>query len=297
MNTFRLDKELTREVIVSTAPMYVELLRELQSKGGWVRLPEKFEALFRRLNLDNYVVLFDDERYIGVCFAFFLMGQQGFKDFNAELEAMPPEEQAEAARTFLMELSDEENQQWMDDIFPDTPEQEAEVQARFQALSEEEKAEATKRGFWLGGFFFGWFYQHLALMLHGQKLTVLVAQAKAGDEDAFCKAVHIEPRLLKSHPYFQARYEQARDAQETDFLKRIGYRLANPGAPGKIRYPGLYVVFAMLETMGWLDEGFTHEEILDLCDAAGLDRWQNRIEDVGYLTKRLNEYRNRRKSL
>lgn len=292
----KLDKALTREIIVNVSPQYVELLRELQSKGGWVRLPEKFDALFRRLNFDNYVLLFDDEKSINICFVLFLMGQQGLKEFNADLETMTPEQQAEFAQEFIKELLDEKDWEWMDDIFPNTPEKEAEALARFQALDDDKKAESTKRAIYFWGFFFGWFYQYLALMLHGQKLTVLVAQAKAGNEDAFCKAIHIEPRLLKSHPFFRERYEQARENQETEFLKRIGYRLANPGAPGKIRYPGLYVVFAILDAAGWLDGGFNHEELLDICDEAGLDRYQNRIEDTNYLTKRLIEYRKTQKS-
>jgi len=43
--------------------------------------------------------------------------------------------------------------------------------------------------------------------------------------------------------------------------------------------------------MAGLDGGFTHDQILDMCDEAGLDRYQNRIEDANYLTQRLREYR------
>ena len=50
------------------------------------------------------------------------------------------------------------------------------------------------------------------------------------------------------------------------------------------------MVFACLEASQWLDD-FPHAEILDICDEAGLDRYENRIEDVNYLTKRLKDYR------
>lgn len=295
---FKLDKKLTREIIITVSPQYIELLRELQSNGGWVRLPEKFETVFRRMNLDNYVLLFDDERFISACFGLFLMGQQGFKDFNVELEAMSSERQSEFVSQWLSEIQDDKSwEHLLEGSFPDTPEKEAEALTQFNALSEEDRAESSKRAVWFWGLFFGWFYQYLALMLHGQKLTTLVSHAKAGSEDAFALAVHIQPRLLKSHPYFRDRYEQARQNKEANFLKRVGTRIANQGGPGRIQYPGLYVVFTILEVAGWLDGGFTHEEILKMCDQAGLDRWQNRIEDVTYLTKRLNEYRNRRKSM
>lgn len=51
----------------------------------------------------------------------------------------------------------------------------------------------------------------------------------------------------------------------------------------------------MLESLGWLND-LTHSEILDICTAANLDRWENRIEDVNYLTKRLAGYRKYQKT-
>jgi len=50
------------------------------------------------------------------------------------------------------------------------------------------------------------------------------------------------------------------------------------------------MLFGALEATGWL-ESIKHHEMLNLCDSAGLDRFQNRIEDVNYLTKRFLEYR------
>jgi len=296
MNKFRLDRELTREVIINIAPMYVELLRELQSNGRSVKLPDKLERVFRNLqNLDQYVMVFDDERRIHTALLLFLFGQDGLKEYAADLKAMTTEQQTAQAEEFIRESLEDRDLDWAEDFFPDTPEKEAEALAKLEALNPEEKEEALKRAGWFWYFFFGWFYQYLSLMLHGQKLTTLVDLAKQGDADAFGKAVHVEPRLLYSHPYFRERHEKAREGEEEDFLKRIGYRIANPGSPGRIRYPGLYVVFAMLEVSGWLDGGFTHEELLDICDEAQLDRWQNRIEDTSFLAKRLREYRKSRK--
>ena len=55
------------------------------------------------------------------------------------------------------------------------------------------------------------------------------------------------------------------------------------------------MLFGILESFQWLND-LKHEEILDICDEAGLDRYQNRIEDVNYITKRLAEYRRWQKS-
>ncbi|MER0216991.1 MAG: hypothetical protein DU481_12555 [Nitrosomonas sp.] len=56
----------------------------------------------------------------------------------------------------------------------------------------------------------------------------------------------------------------------------------------------MYSLFATLDLFEWLDD-FTAPEILDMCDEAGLDRYQNRIEDENYLIKRRLEYRKKQK--
>jgi len=40
------------------------------------------------------------------------------------------------------------------------------------------------------------FFNYFALMIHGRTLCRLVADAKTGDDDAFCKAVQIDRTVL-----------------------------------------------------------------------------------------------------
>lgn len=291
MAKIQLDQELTRKLVITMAPQYAEMLRDLQSQAKWAKLVRKYEGIFQGPLLDTYAAIFDDERKIGIVLWLFLLGEEGHKELNAEIAAMSNDDQQTWINELALEAAEEDSWSWLDDMFPDSPEKEEAARRVFAELNEDDKAEASKRAafFWI--FFFSSFHNYLSLMLHGRKLTVLVAQAKAGDEGAFCKAIHVEPRLLRHHPYFRERHLQAQENAETDFLKRIGYRLANSSLNGPIRYPGLYMVFAMLDASGWLDSGFTHEQILDMCDEAGLDRYQNRIEDINYLTQRLSEYR------
>jgi hypothetical protein len=63
------------------------------------------------------------------------------------------------------------------------------------------------------------------MMVHGEKLTSLVAQAKAGNDDAFVKAVQIDKRILNAIPYFSERYARAHDQGHSDFFDRLSYRL------------------------------------------------------------------------
>ena len=291
MGKVQLDKALTRKLIVTLAPQYAETLREFQSPAKWAKVSGKLEGFLQGAAADSYVTLYDDEKRIHRCLWLFLLGEDGNREMNAELAAMSQGEQQVWLDDLVREASEEGAWSWMEDMFPDTPAKEEAVQQQFEALGDDEKKEATKRAAFWWYFFFAGFYNFLSLMVHGRKLTVLVEQAKAGDPDAFCKAVHIEPRLLRHHSYFRDRYVEAQEESEAEFLKRIGYRLGNSALRGKIQFPGLYMVFAMLDAAGWLDGGFNHDQILDMCDEAGLDRYQNRIEDVTYLTKRLGEYR------
>jgi hypothetical protein len=132
-------------------------------------------------------------------------------------------------------------------------------------------------------------------MVHGAKLTELVPAAALGDEAALLKAIQRDRRLLIHHPYFRECKRRAQDEADTRLLERIAYRESNPPLRGKIRHPGLYMFFAILDGMRWLDR-MKHSEILDACDQAGLDRFENRIEDVNFITKRLREYRRLQKS-
>ncbi|MGD9787477.1 MAG: hypothetical protein AB7U30_05925 [Sulfuricellaceae bacterium] len=282
-------------MVVHLAPEYVELLRYFQDNGGWIRLPEKLEALVKNLNLSNYVQLYEDERRIQVSLMFGLMGEEGYKKWSAELEAAGLEAQQSFLDDLTAEMATEESWEWLEDFFPGTPEEEEAQRQLFESLAEDEKQQAIRQAQFFWGFFFAQFYNVLSLMIHGRKLTSLVPRAMAGDDDALCKAIQIDPRLLSLHPYFHERRLKALNEGDGDLLARIGYRLANPGSRGKIRYPGLYMVFSMLEAANWLSD-FSHAEILDLCDAAALDRYQNRIEDVNYVTKRLREYRRMQKT-
>lgn len=291
MSKIQLDKDLTRKLVVAMAPQYAEMLRDLRSPGRWAKLLRKYDGIFRGAFLDGYVSLFNDEKRINLTLWFFLVGEDGYRELDAEVAAMSPDEQQGWLNDLVSEANEDGAWSWMEDMFPDTPEKEVAARLAYENLSDEDKAATSKHAAFFWSFFFASFHNYLSLMLHGRKLTVLIEQAKAGDESAFCKAVHVEPRLLRHHPFFRERHLQAQENSEMDFLKRIGYRLANSSLNGQIRYPGLYMVFAMLDAGGWLDGGFTHEQIVDMCDEAGLDRYQNRIEDPTYLTQRLREYR------
>ena len=134
-------------------------------------------------------------------------------------------------------------------------------------------------------------------MVHGEPLTSLVMKAIQGDDESFCKSIQIDRQIYTHHPYSNIRISRAREHGESAFLEQVSYRLKTPTAKGRIRYPGVWTVLAMLDTLGWLDGTLTAAEILDICDAAGLELYENRIEDAGYMSKRIRDYRRMQKSI
>lgn len=272
-------------------PLYAEVFQELKSEGGRVQITGRFAKI--RSNVGNYVQLYDDERKPGVALLLALLGEDGFKKLNEDSATWSERDSSE----FLEELASDDTQEELLQDF-DLPETEADwikQEQEFESLSDEQKAASIKTSgfFWSG--FFAQFFNTLALMTHGATLITLVTKALEKDDEAFCKAVQVDRFLLTHHPFFIARKQRAQDEGDTDFLNALAYRENNPNLKGKIRYPALFMLFGILESLQWLDK-LKHEEILDLCDEIGLDRFQNRIEDVTYLTKRLADYRRFQKS-
>jgi len=291
----RIEKPIARRLTIMLAPECGEVLSHFRAKrDGWVKLPHKFEELRKNSGLgDSYVVAYEDEsRILSSLFKgiFSENASEELKQFNTEFLALTPEERIEVVDAVSKFLQGAEFKLILDNAFVITEKDRETARQAFEAQSSEKKAADIQSIQYLLIFFYSIFYNSLSLMVHGQKLTTLVPLALQGDKESFCKAVQIDRNLLTGHPYFRDTYARLQSGDDKDFLDAVLYRIGNPTTRGKIRFPSLYMVFATLEGFHWLDE-FTASEILDICDEARLDRFQNRIEDENYLTKRRIEYR------
>ena len=181
-----------------------------------------------------------------------------------------------------------------DTFFPKTESERENARNVFESLNETEQTAVITRTQYFLFFIYASFYNLLSVMIHGQKLTTLVPLAMQGDKEAFCKSVQIDRNLLTGHPYFKNTYARLLRGEDQDFLECLLYRMGNPTTRSRIRFPTLYMVFATLESFQCLDE-HTASEILDICDTAQLDRFQNRIEDENNLIRRRRDYRNMQK--
>lgn len=289
----RARKDTVLALVSQAAPQFLEILGDCKDATTWRKLSDRFEEIRVRLKIDNYVLIYEDERRIGSALINAIMSPEDQQGFAKEFAAANQEDQLE----MLHDLGRPggEGEKLAEQIFPEDPDaQKAQLEA-FNELEENDKREAVKHGQYLMAFLLAWLHEFLAVMVHGEKMTSLVPKALAGNEDAFLKAIHIDKALMTLHPKFADRHRQAILDGDRTLLDKISYRLAAPVTKGRVQLAGLFAVFAMLESLGWLND-LRHGEILDICDAARLDRWQNRIEDENAVTKALIKYRRYQKT-
>lgn len=279
-------KEAAVKAAISLTPQYTQLLRDLQKGDG--RLCFKPEIASIQSRFGQYVQFYDDERRIGIALLLAILGEEEFHKLNEELKNATEDEQQQ----FLDEIAKDEDWQELTELFqfPDTPQEWAEARRQFESLPTEEQRNIEKCGGFFWSYLFSSFFNTLALMVHGEKLTTLVSKAVNGDDTAFMRALQTDRMLLEHHLYFKERKLRAREEGDKNFLLRIASREATPILSGQVQYPGLYMTFGILESFQWLDN-LKAEEILDICIEAKLDQHQNRIDDVNYLRQQLNKYR------
>ena len=142
-------------------------------------------------------------------------------------------------------------------------------------------------------FLFNILHNAIGTMACGESVNSLVQRALAGDinaDQAMCKAIRIDDRL-RQHPVFEKRYLRATRDGDAYFLRK--YNDTSTPFTDKIRFPGLYFLLALADGLGILPS-LTNEQLLNLADHAELHKYENRIEDAGYMGKRRNEYLKRK---
>ncbi len=297
----RIERPIARFLALMFAPEGGAVVKAFRtSLKGRIKMPDEFELARKNSGLgDKYVRVYESEPHILSCLIRTIFPEK----YNAELEKFVSayktasgEEKLEFFRVLSESLLTDEIYEKFRSLIPKTEEERNAAKKEFDNLSEDEKNEAIRQAHFFLTFYFATFYNYISVMVHGQKLTKLVSRALQGDQEAFCKAVQIDKNLLTGHPYFQETFVQLPMGNDKDrnFHRAICSAHARPQVNSKIDYPALYLLFAVLDSFGWLDS-FTALEILDLCDEARLDRYQNRIEDENYLIKRRLEYRRKQK--
>jgi hypothetical protein len=281
-----IDVHAARTFLSKLSPDIAWLLHRIEDEEGYLRFPPEVNDAIKRLRIEVYPRLYENEAAIGSVFIRGFLSHEEIREFAAELEAATPEERGAWLLGFVEDLTD--GGVW--NVIPKTPGERRRAAEAFEALSADEQASAVKfaQHSWMS--LLASFHQILSSMVHGERLTSLVARAKLGDDQAFAKAVQIDKRILFAVPFFKDRFERANFEGETDFIDALTYRLRCAPYKGKIRHKMLWAAFAYLDMCGLL-WSMPHAELLDLLEDVGMAGFPNRIEDVKNLSKRLKEYR------
>lgn len=289
MQRLKLSREFISSFLKDAIPEYEGMLTFIEENGGWVSPPPKIAEWLTNLNAHDYPVLYRGKDTLAKAMLLTFIPADEINALNAKIENLPDDERTSSAEELMTSIAEAADA--ILDSYPDTPEKQEAAQKQFNELSASEQAKEVKQTQLFLASFLASFYSTISMMVHGRKLTDLVAAAEAGDEDAFCLAVQIDKRILSALPYFKERHEKAILGGNTDFLDKLHYRLTSPLLRSKIRYKTLWLAFAVMDESSLLDGSLKHREILDICNDAGVGGFKNRIEDVGYLSKRLREYR------
>ncbi len=276
-------------------PDYIYMLRTFGANRGWIRFSPRFHELTTRLNCRNYPELYQNETRIQAALfrAFFDDDEKVFQ-FLTNLSSCTIVEQSIYINECIKDAHEfaacqADNIPHLDDL-DWSPAGQAKARLEWEGLTIEEQQQSIRFFTYSLSFSIASFFNFVALMVHGRKLTQLVNEAISGNNESFFLAIHIDKNILEYIPYFKERYQRALQECDQDFLEAVSKRLQSPQFRGKIRHRLLYVLFAILEGTHWLDQ-LKHREILDVCDRLNLDRYENRIETEKAIGDRLRDYR------
>jgi hypothetical protein len=124
------------------------------------------------------------------------LGEEEFAKLNEELGSASESDQ-EAWLNKVSSMGEDGFTLPMDGFcLPETAEEWTKAEQSFQDLPSLEKEQVLKQSIYFWSFFFSSFFNTLSLMVHGTKVSVLVARALTGDEDALLKAIQDDQMLL-----------------------------------------------------------------------------------------------------
>ena len=282
-----IDLDTTVTMLKSAAPDWEWMLKHIESKHGELRFPTELTDFIKRFNIANYPLFYQSEDSIAYAAMKGVLSDDGeIKQLCDDMNAATPGERGEVLRS----INDGVEQALGEVEAYNCSLSKAELEAKYLSLNPQEKADACRSIQWLGISFLSMFHQVLSVMIHREKLTALVAKAKAGDDIAFVKAVQIDKRILTVDPYFESRFHSINTEGNENFRDKLAYRLRCAPYAGKVRHKSLWMSLAFLDMCGHLDT-LKRREMLDVLDEAGVGGHENRIVEVKYLDKRIGEYK------
>ena len=268
-----------------STPVWVLFLENIESSGGRLKFPPEIAAWFESPQIETYPLLYENPDAGPV-----IPSSVGFDFPFDELQAIlaTPETRGQVAKEFLASLNA------LDPIFdfPSTPAEEEKRGEALAALDDEFRAQVEQLWAPVMRLMLAQFYDYLSVVVHGEKLSSLVAQAKTGNDEAFGKAVQIDDRIPSTIPYFKSRKARAKYEGDQKFLAMVGRKTFNPSYKGRIEHKAVWVTFAYLQTFGLLS-GFTGEQLLDFCQSLGIAEDIVDVKNMQKILARFSEFQKR----
>jgi len=289
---------LLLQFIVNMASEYRALVPDLDKPNTWISMKARFAERCKALKISDYISLYEHpDKFIPLALKVSFLAdfmevitqaaiERGYEDLLSQSIENANPERVKAFTKIVLELAmtwTVEVDKAIDDIDTASTEEYWKNVHPTLSIEEQRKVETDAQAFACVCLF--GFHNAVSIMAYGESLPSLVQRALSDDPEAdiaMCKAVRVD-NALRQHPKFMERYIRATNESDSSFIKR--YNLISSPLTNNIRFPGLYFLLSLLDGFGIL-ERLSNPQILDLCDHAQLDRWENRIVDAGNLAKR-----------
>ena len=266
----------TVRLIRALLPEINDAIQHMEANRGWFPLKREFVDLIEDLEISNWAWLYLDEKRLKSVSLLSLIEPDEFVDIS------DPEQYRKYIKQEFTRLIEGTSSA------PPADDKIEKSQLIFKLATDEEKRLFSNQVAMYTYGFIAALFNYLALLVHGRTMCQLVADAMAGDDEAYRKAVHIDRSVLYL-PYFQKRMLQSQFGREEKFLRELCLGVQSPIIKNRVQNKKLWLMFAILENEGLL--GLPQKQILDICMEAGVCDGEQGIENVRDLKQHLDAYR------
>jgi hypothetical protein len=277
---------VTVKLIKALLPFFEEMIAETRKNHGYFKFESQLIPFLSKGHETPWATNYQSLGQLKLLAIFSFFEPSEIPELAKHIkESTLSEKQEMAARLKELALETTEEDKALDSV-PVITEQDA--KDRWAALGPEERVDETTRATLLLYAVITQFCHYCGLMTFGRSLCDLVADAIAGDDIAFCKAVQLDKTILYSIPYFRERLARAQLSADLVFLQKLSTAITGKQLAGYIKHKELMFVFAILDDEGML--GLPAEELFDLCEELGIYGQRFGIFDVGTFRKRRSYY-------
>ncbi|MDO8273557.1 MAG: hypothetical protein Q7U82_16810 [Gammaproteobacteria bacterium] len=271
-------------------PMIQDIISDIENDNGYIKFSSQGIALVTRDGLPPWSSFYEDPLKMRGLINRALFEPEELSQLQQAIQTSTPEQVQELKLDLQRKVIDEMRDL---EIYPSlessSPDQVATV---LSAIDATEKTQLDIKFHFLLYSTLTHVHHYLALLTYGRNLCDLVADAKSGDDDAFCKVVRIDRTSLFGIAYFQKRLIRAQVEGDPQFLKKLANAVQAKPLGAKYSHKMLMFVFAILDDEGLLYE-LSRDKLMTICEELGVYGYDFGVEDPESLRSLLNKYRRR----